>query len=99
MGTAYKIRCKHCGAQFEHSAQPGFGLMPMCVGCGEYVETETAIRCPACRRRLNTTQEEFNEQVEVTYLWDWDRKKVAPEARKSPEIFISLRNNYLFQKT
>ena len=44
--------------------------MPMCVGCGEYVETETAIRCPACRRRLNTTQEEFNEQVEVTYLWD-----------------------------
>ncbi len=65
MGTAYKIRCKHCGAQFEHSTQPGFGLMPMCVGCGEYVETETAIRCPACRRRLNTTQEEFNEQVEV----------------------------------
>ena len=64
MGTAYKIRCKHCGAQFEHSTQPGFGLMPMCVGCGEYVETETAIRCPACRRRLNTTQEEFNEQVE-----------------------------------
>ena len=70
MGTAYKIRCKHCGAQFEHSTQPGFGLMPMCVGCGEYIETETAIRCPACRRRLNTTQEEFNEQVEVTYLWD-----------------------------
>ena len=50
--------------------QPGYGLLPMCVGCGEYVETETAIRCPACRRRLNTTQEEFNEQVEVTYLWD-----------------------------
>ena len=70
MGTAYKIRCKHCGAQFEHSTQPGFGLMPMCVGCGEYVETETAIRCPASRRWLNTTQEEFNEQVEVTYLWD-----------------------------
>ena len=35
MGTAYKIRCRHCGAQFEH-----------------------------------TTQEEFNEQIEVTYMWD-----------------------------
>ena len=44
MGTAYRIRCKHCGAQFEHSMQPGYGLLPMCVGCGEYVETETAIR-------------------------------------------------------
>ena len=53
MGTAYRIRCKHCGAQFEHSMQP-----------------ETAIRCPACLHRLNTTQEEFNEQIEVTYQWD-----------------------------
>lgn len=69
MGTAYRIRCKHCGAQFEHSMQPGYGLLPMCVGCGEYVETETAIRCPACLHRLNTT-EEFNEQIEVTYQWD-----------------------------
>ena len=70
MGTAYRIRCKHCGAQFEHSMQPGYGLLPMCVGGGEYVETETAIRCPACLKKLNTTQEEFNEQIEVTYMWD-----------------------------
>ena len=46
------------------------GVLPVCVGCGEYVETETAIRCPACRKKLNTTQEEFNEQIEVTYMWD-----------------------------
>ncbi|WP_300190160.1 hypothetical protein [uncultured Alistipes sp.] len=72
MGTAYKIRCKHCGAQFEHSTQPYFGMLPSCIGCGDggYVETETAIRCPACRRRLNTSPEEFNEQVEMTYTWD-----------------------------
>ncbi|MFQ7387611.1 MAG: cupin domain-containing protein [Alistipes sp.] len=70
MGTAYKIRCRHCGAQFEHYMQPGYGVLPMCVGCGEYVETETAIRCPACLKKLNTTQEEFNEQIEVTYMWD-----------------------------
>ena len=38
MGTAYKIRCRHCGAQFEHYMQPGYGVLPMCVGCGEYVE-------------------------------------------------------------
>ena len=44
MGTAYKIRCRHCGAQFEHHMQPGYGI--------------------------NTTQEEFNEQIEVTYMWD-----------------------------
>ena len=70
MGTAYKIKCKHCGAQFDHYMQPGYGVLPMCVGCGEYVETETAIRCPACHRRLNASQEEFEEQIEVTYQWD-----------------------------
>lgn len=70
MGTAYKIRCKHCGAQFEHSADTSYGMLPPCVGCSEYVETETAIRCPACLRRLNATQKEFHEQVEVTYSWD-----------------------------
>ena len=25
---------------------------------------------PACHKKLNTTQEEFNEQIEVTYMWD-----------------------------
>ena len=70
MGTAYKIRCKHCGARFDHYMQPGYGILPACVGCGETVETETAIRCPACRRRRNATQEEFNRQIEVTYQWD-----------------------------
>ena len=63
MGTAYKIRCRHCGAQFEHHMQPGYGVLPVCVGCGEYVETETAIRCPACHKKLNTTQEEFNDGI------------------------------------
>ena len=37
---------------------------------GDYVETETAIRCPACHKKLNTTQEEFARQVEVTYEWE-----------------------------
>ena len=73
MGTAYTICCKHCGARFNHSSDAGYGFLPRCVGCGPrggYVETETAIRCPACHRRRNATREEFDEQVEVTYSWD-----------------------------
>ncbi len=70
MGTAYKIRCKHCGTQFNHSSQPAFGMLQPCVGCCDYIETETAIRCPACFKKLNNSPEEFNEQVEVVYQWD-----------------------------
>lgn len=70
MGTLYKIRCKRCGAQFDHYANGDYGLLRLCVGCGEYVETEMPIRCPACLHKLNATAEEFNAQVEVTYSWD-----------------------------
>lgn len=73
MGTAYKIRCKHCGAQFNHSSDASYGFLPTCIGCGDSlgdIETQAAIRCPACLKRLNNTPEEFKEQVEVTYSWD-----------------------------
>ncbi len=46
------------------------GILPRCVGCESYIETETAIRCPACNKRLNTSQEEFNEQVQTVMMWD-----------------------------
>ncbi len=81
MGTAYQICCKHCGTRFNHSADAGFGFLPMCVGCGDmggYIETETSIRCPSCHRRLNNTPEEFIEQVEMTYTWDYIK---PPRAR------------------
>lgn len=70
MGIAYKIRCKHCHAEFDYSQDQSFGMLPRCVGCGSYVETESPIRCPACNRRLNATQEEFNEQVQTVMMWD-----------------------------
>lgn len=75
MGIAYKIRCRHCGAQFDHSTDAGYGMLQPCVGCGDsycnaYVETEIPIRCPACMRRLNTSQEEFNKQIETVMMWD-----------------------------
>ena len=53
MGTAYKIRCRHCGTQFDHYYGNDYGTTIRCVGCGDHIETETAIRCPACRKRLN----------------------------------------------
>ena len=34
MGTAYKIKCKHCGTEFQHSASACYGLYQECVGCG-----------------------------------------------------------------
>ena len=70
MGTAYKIRCKYCGTQFDHYYGNDYGTTIRCVGCGDHVETETAIRCPSCRRRINDTPEEFNSQVEVVMMWD-----------------------------
>lgn len=72
MGTAYKIHCKHCGAQINHATDVGFGLRPSGIGCGSLgdIEMEFAIRCPACMKRLNTTPEEFREQVEITYSWN-----------------------------
>ncbi|MEG0498717.1 MAG: hypothetical protein RSB29_03900 [Alistipes sp.] len=70
MGIAYKIKCRYCGTQFDHYSDATYGVLPVCVGCGEYTQTPDAIRCPACQRRLNTSTEEFDEQVEVTYTWD-----------------------------
>lgn len=69
MGTAFKIRCKHCGSLFNHSSESRLNLyihhsaQPQTMG---YIETEAAMRCPNCLRRLNTTPEEFNQQVETT---------------------------------
>ena len=70
MGIAYQIKCRHCGAEFNYSQDESMGMLPRCVGCESYVETETAIRCPACFKRLNSTPDEFNQQVEVVLMWD-----------------------------
>lgn len=72
MGTAYKIKCKHCGTEFQHSTSPTFGLYQECVACGcsTHVETEKPIRCPSCLHILNRTPQEFNEQIETVMTWD-----------------------------
>ena len=70
MGTIYRIRCKYCGTQFMHNEGYDYGFMVACAGCEAHVETQAAIRCPACMKRLNTTEEEFNRQVETVKHWD-----------------------------
>ena len=56
MGTAYKIKCKHCGTEFQHSASACYGLYQECAGCGSsVVETDIPIRCPSCLHVLNRT--------------------------------------------
>ncbi|MEG1611035.1 MAG: hypothetical protein RR298_00550 [Alistipes sp.] len=70
MGTAYKIKCRHCGTQFDHYADVTYGVLPICIGCGEYTENQTVIRCPGCQRQLNTTPEELDRQIETIYTWD-----------------------------
>ena len=59
MGTAYKIKCKHCGTEFQHSASACYGLYQECVGCGSsVVETDIPIRCPSCLHVLNRTEQD-----------------------------------------
>lgn len=72
MGTAFKIRCKHCSTLLNHSTNTKQGYFAPCIGNGKtigYVETETSMRCPVCLRRLNATPEEFNQQVEANNSW------------------------------
>lgn len=70
MGTTYTIQCKKCGAHIHHFAQVNFGITNAATGCSDFVETEIAIRCPICHNRLNSTLEEFREQVKVSFLKD-----------------------------
>ena len=70
MGSVYKIRCKHCGAQFNLSNHANYGFLPFSIGYAGDIETQSAMRCPACLKRLNNTAEEFNEQVKVTHSWE-----------------------------
>ena len=70
MGIAYKIQCRHCGAEFNYSQDESMGMWPRCVGCESYGDSEFPIRCPSCMHRLNTSTEEFNSQVQTVLMWD-----------------------------
>ena len=68
MGTT--IRCKHCGAESMILTDWGFiQQLGRKIGFCR-VETETAIRCPQCMKRLNNSEKEFNEQIIGSLVWD-----------------------------
>lgn len=62
----YLIDCHHCG---KHSEYATYALLPASVSGDELlmlpVDTECAIRCPACRSRLNTSESDYRKQVRI----------------------------------
>jgi hypothetical protein len=50
----------------------GFGFMGKydCEDGFCHIETENAIRCPHCMKKLNNTEEEFKSQIVGTLCWD-----------------------------
>ncbi len=70
MGTAYKVQCRHCGTQFIHSADSGYGVQITCIGCGDQPSAQSIIKCPGCQKRINTAADEFREQILEETFWD-----------------------------
>ncbi len=70
MGIIYSIQCKHCGTLTKHYNAADMATVRSCERRGRiHVETDYAIRCPACRHRLNDTEEEFLAQVKMEAMW------------------------------
>ena len=68
MGTS--IKCKHCGTEFMILSSLDFMGQFDCENGFCHVETERSIRCPQCMKRLNNTEEEFNDQIVGQLVWD-----------------------------
>lgn len=69
MGEAYRIRCRYCGATFAHYFRPNRPSNGDISSYSGYIETQMAMRCPRCHKKLNNTAEEFNSQIEVAYRY------------------------------
>lgn len=69
MGKSYKMRCKHCKAEFLHIQRGVIGVLRECACCDSHIVTEIAIRCPQCGRRINRSEEEFRSQILAMMAW------------------------------
>lgn len=69
MGKSYKMRCKHCGAEFLHMERGVIGVLRECACCESHIVTEISIRCPKCARRINRSEEEFKGQILSMMAW------------------------------
>lgn len=67
MKLTYDIECRHCGAHTHYTTTVYYPtLTPEQVDQRMHIDTECAIRCPACRYRLNTTEADFRSQVHIS---------------------------------
>ena len=67
MKLNYTIDCRHCGTHTEYSIVRHYRTLSDAEAAGKmHIETECAMRCPACRYRLNTTEADFRSQVHIT---------------------------------
>ena len=67
MKLTYDIECRHCGAHTRHSTTVYYPTLSIeQIEARMHNDTECAIRCPVCRYRLNSSEEEFRSQVHIT---------------------------------
>ena len=67
MKLNYTIDCRHCGTHTEYSVNSYYATLCDAEFVGSmHIDTECAMRCPACRYRLNTTEADFLAQVHIT---------------------------------
>jgi hypothetical protein len=66
MRLNYIIDCHHCGGHYEYSTTTNYRTLVMAeTNLLQHVDTECAMRCPACRSRLNATEADYRAQVRV----------------------------------
>ncbi len=63
------MQCRVCGAEFIHSSDGGYGVMPTCIGCGEQSESPKVVKCPGCQHRVSVSSEEFLSQIIEECVW------------------------------
>ncbi|MFI3277651.1 MAG: hypothetical protein SNH13_00525 [Rikenellaceae bacterium] len=68
MGTAYKLKCRYCGAHYDHFGDGDSGASTTSLKERCYIETQVAIRCPCCMRRLNATEQDFHTNIKVVVI-------------------------------
>jgi DNA-directed RNA polymerase subunit RPC12/RpoP len=69
MSVTYNIDCHHCGTHTEHTTWiDRHTAQHTLEELTQHIDTEFAIRCPACRARLNRSAEDFRSQVTIAII-------------------------------
>ena len=66
MRLSYIIDCHHCGGHYEYSTTTNVRRLALDdMRLDDHIDTECAMRCPACRSRLNSSVADYRAQVKV----------------------------------